>query len=81
VLLKTSSTNPKGWLNRITLNLSILPLYDLLTEVFNSVNIDIINNCWWYYDFQSASEQLVEFFEREHADHKELHCYFGICTI
>ena len=49
-------------------------MYDLLTEVFNSVNIDIINNCWRYYDFQSASVDIGASAKLELVDK---FCYLG----
>jgi len=53
-------------------------------KLFNSANTDVINNCLWYFDFELPSEVLAKKtakFERKFADHKNLHRYFGICTI
>ena len=52
--------------------------------LFNSANIDVINNCRWYFDFELPSEILAKTgakFERKFAEHKNLHRYFGICAI
>jgi len=50
-------------------------------KLFNSANIDIINTCRWYSDFQLPSEVLVKqsaIFQRKFVDCKNLHRYFGI---
>ena len=49
-------------------------------KLFNSANINVINNCWWYFDFELHSEILAKK-ERKFADHKNLHRYFRICAI
>ena len=48
-------------------------------KLFNSANIDVINDCRWYFDFELPSEMLAEKgtkFERKFVDHKNLHCHF-----
>ena len=52
-------------------------LSDLLPD------IDVINNCRWYFDFELPSDVLAKSakFERKFADHKNLHRYFGVCAI
>jgi len=53
-------------------------------KLFNSANIDVINDCRSYFDFELPSEVLAKKrgkFERKFADHKNLHRYFGICVI
>jgi len=53
-------------------------------KLFNSANIDVINDCWWYFEFELPSELLAKKrakFERKFADHKNLHHYFGISVI
>ena len=55
-----------------------------LMKLFNSANIDVINDCWWYFEFELPSELLAKKrakFERKFADHKNLHHYFGISVI
>ena len=52
-----------------------------LMKLFGSTNIDTINDCRWYFDFQIPSEVLEKKrarFERKFADCKDLHRYFGI---
>jgi len=66
---------------RPMLNLSIL---QYVSQLFNSANTDVINNCRWYFDFELPSEVLAKKsakFERKFADHKNLHLHFGICAI
>jgi len=53
-------------------------------KLFNFANVDVINNCQWYFDFKLPSEVLSKKrakFERKFADHKNLHRYFGISAI
>jgi len=50
-------------------------------NLFSSTNIDTVNNCRWYFDFQLPSEVLGKKkakFESKFADCKYLHRYFGI---
>ena len=52
-----------------------------LMKLFSSTNIDTINDCRWYFDFQIPSEVLEKKrakFERKFADCKDLHSYFDI---
>ena len=49
-------------------------------KLFNSANIDIINTCRWYSDFQLPSEVLVKqsaIFQRKFVDCKNLRHYFA----
>ena len=53
-------------------------------KLFNSANIDVINDCRWYFDFDLPSEVLAKKsakFERKFADHINVHRYFRICAI
>ena len=55
-----------------------------LMKLFNSANTDVINDCWWYFEFELPSELLAKKsakFERKFADHKNLHHYFGISVM
>jgi len=54
-------------------------------KLFNSANIDVINNCIGgtltsnYTQWNVVKKGAK--FERKFADHKNLHRYFGICAI
>jgi len=44
-----------------------------LMKLFNSANIDVINDCRWYFKFELPSDVLAKNrakFERKFADHK-----------